>query len=89
MENMVTMITDSGEPIHFYILEETRINAKNYLLVTDAPENEDGACYILKDVSGSEEAEAVYEFLEDDKELEAVFGVFEQLLSDAEVELEK
>ena len=88
-EDCITMITDSGESVDFYVLEETRIHGKDYLLVTDAPEDEDGECYILKDVSGSEEAEAIYEFLEDDRELEAVFGVFEQLLSDAEVELEK
>ena len=85
----ITMVTEDGDEVVFSVLEETRIHGKDYLLVTDAPEDEDGECYILKDVSGSEEAEAVYEFLEDDKELEAVFGVFEQLLSDAEVELEK
>ena len=89
MENMVTMITDSGEPIHFYILEETRINAKNYLLVTDAPENEDGECYILKDVSGENDSEALFEFVEDDRELDGVMGIFEELLKDADVELEK
>ena len=32
----------------FYVLEETRIHGKDYLLVTDAPEDEDGECYILK-----------------------------------------
>lgn len=46
-ENMITMVTDSGESVDFYVLEETRINARSYLLVTDAPEGEDGECYIL------------------------------------------
>ena len=45
-ENMITMVTDSGESVDFYVLEETRINARSYLLVTDAPEGEDGECYI-------------------------------------------
>ena len=49
--DMITMLTDSGESVDFYVLEETRINAVNYLLVTDAPEDQDGECYILKDVS--------------------------------------
>ena len=51
-EDCITMITDSGESVDFYVLEETRIHGKDYLLVTDAPEDEDGECYILKDVSG-------------------------------------
>lgn len=88
-ENMITMVTDSGESVDFYVLEETRINARSYLLVTDAPEGEDGECYILKDMSGQQDAEAVYEFVEDDSELDALMKVFEELLSDADVELEK
>ena len=84
--DMITMLTDSGESVDFYVLEETRINAVNYLLVTDAPEDQDGECYILKDVSGQQ---AVYEFVEDDRELDGLMGVFEELLSDADVELEK
>ena len=88
-ENMITMVTDSGESVDFYVLEETRINARSYLLVTDAPEGEDGECYILKDMSGQQDAEAVYEFVEDDSELDALMKVFEELLSDADVDLEK
>lgn len=88
-ENMITMVTDSGESVDFYVLEETRINARSYLLVTDAPEGEDGECYILKDMSGQQDAEAVYEFVEDDSELDALMKVFEELLRDADVDLEK
>ena len=88
-EAMITMVTDSGESVDFYVLEETRINARSYLLVTDAPEGEDGECYILKDMSGQQDAEAVYEFVEDDSELDALMKVFEELLSDADVDLEK
>ena len=58
-EDMITMVTDSGESVDFYVLEETRINARSYLLVTDAPEGEDGECYILKYMSGQQDAEAV------------------------------
>ena len=72
-----------------YVLEETRIHGKDYLLVTDAPEDEDGECYILKDVSGENDSEALFEFVEDDRELDGVMGTFEELLKDADVELEK
>ena len=73
----------------FLRLEETRIHGKDYLLVTDAPEDEDGECYILKDVSGENDSEALFEFVEDDRELDGVMGIFEELLKDADVELEK
>ena len=85
----ITMVTEDGENVEFSVLEETRIHGKNYLLVTDAPEDEDGECYILKDVSGDQEPEALYEFVEDDRELDSVMGVFEAMLSDADIEIEK
>ena len=85
----ISMTADSGESVDFYVLEETRIGGTDYLLATDAPEDEDGECYILKDVSGPQESEAVYEFVEDDGELDVLFAVFEKLLDDADVEFQK
>ena len=85
----ITMVTEDGDEVVFSVLEEPRIHGKDYLLVTDAPEDEDGECYILKDVSGENEPGAVYEFVEDDRELDSVMGIFEALLSDADVEIEK
>ena len=72
------------------MLEETKINGKNYLLVTDAvEEDEDGECYILKDMSKAEEAQAVYEFVEDDDEIDYLYRIFSELLEDAGVDIEK
>ena len=48
MENSITMQTDDGEEVTFYVLEETKINGENYLLVSDSKE-EDGDCFLLKD----------------------------------------
>ena len=87
--DMITMLTDSGESVDFYVLEETRINAVNYLLVTDAPEDQDGECYILKDVSKAEDSDAVYEFVENDDEMDYLFKIFTELMEDMEVELQK
>ena len=42
MEEKITLQTDNGESVDFYVLEETRINGMNYLLVTDSEEEEDG-----------------------------------------------
>ncbi len=88
-EERITLLTDTGEAVEFYVLEETKINGMNYLMVTDAKEGEDGECYVLKDMSGSAESEAVYEFVENDDELDYLYRIFSELLEDAEVELQK
>lgn len=86
-EKKITMVTDSDETVDFYVLEETRISGVNYLLVTDAEEeDEDGECYILKDLSEAEAAEAVYEFVEDDQEIDDLYKIFSELLEDVDIE---
>ena len=87
MEEKITLQTDTGESVDFYVLEETRINGMNYLLVTDS--EEDGECYILKDVSKAEDSDAVYEFVENDDEMDYLFKIFTELMEDMEVELQK
>ena len=61
----------------------------NYLMVTDTKEDEDGECYVLKDLSGSADSEAVYEFVENDDELDYLYRIFSELLEDADVDLQK
>lgn len=80
-------IDENGEKIEFFIVDETRINGINYLLVFESDsEDEEAEAYILKDVSEAVSEEAVYEFVEDDSELEAVGKVFSELVDD-DVEL--
>ena len=88
-EEKITLETDTGESVDFYVLEETRISGMNYLMVTDSGEDEDGECYILKDMSTAEEEEAVYEFVEDDSEMDYLFKIFTELLEDVDVDLKK
>ena len=89
-EKKITLTNDDGEEIVFYVLEETRINGMNYLLVTDTTdEDEEGECYILKDLSKREEEEALYEFVEDDNEIDYLFKIFSELLDGADVDIEK
>lgn len=89
-EKMITLETEDGDCVDFYVLEETRINGMNYLLVTDSEEDdEEGECYILKDKSRAEDADAIYEFVEDDDEMEYLFKIFEELMEDMDVDLEK
>ena len=89
-EKKILMVTDTGEEVEFYVLEETRINGMNYLLVTDSEEDDDeGECYVLKDVSKADEEEAVYEFVEDDDEIDYLFKIFTELMKDMDVEIKK
>lgn len=77
--------TEDGETVPFYVLEETMINGRNYLLVTDSEEDEAEA-YIMRKVT-DEENQIVYEMIEEDTELEAVSRIFSELLDDVEFEL--
>ncbi len=89
-EEKIILVTDAGEEITFTVLEQTRINGKDYLLVTDSDDpDSDGDCYILRDTSGKDDNEAVYEFVEDDDELDNLFGIFTELMSDTDVELRR
>lgn len=45
-EKKITLVTDDGGAVDFYVLEETRINGMSYLLVTDAADDEEGECYL-------------------------------------------
>ena len=79
-------IDENGEKTQFYVIEETRINGINYLLVSESADDEEAEAYILKDTSDAASEEAVYEFVEEDSELEAVGKVFSELMDD-DVEL--
>lgn len=83
---------DTNEEIEFNVIEETRINNINYLLVTENADgeieeenSEDETAYILKDLSSDTELQANYVIVEDDNELEAVSKVFEELLDDIDI----
>ena len=87
-ENGKIVFTDEeGREDVFYIIEQTRLGNTDYLMVTDTPEEtEEADAYILKDVSKPEDPEAVYEFVEDDKELAAVADIFAELLEDIDIQ---
>ena len=85
MEKITFIPENEEEAVDFYVLEETRIGGVNYILVTDSEEG-DAECLILKDLSEAEDAEAVYAIVEDETELDSVFGVFEQMLEDVDIE---
>ena len=86
--NKIVIKDDEGNEIELFVLEATKINGAYYILTTDAQEDEDGECYILKDISKPEDAEAVYQFVENEDELNFVGKIFAELMEDTEVVFE-
>ena len=80
----ITFRPEGEETVEFYVLEQTRIGGHNYILVTDVEEG-DGDSLILKDMSQDGEEESIYDVVSDDEELEAVSGVFADMLEDVDL----
>ena len=86
MEKIKFTDPDTGECLEFYVLEQTRINNRDYLLVT-VDEDGDSDAFVLKDLSEDTEKEAVYEIVEEEAELEAIAKVFSEMLEDVDIVL--
>ncbi|MBD5136317.1 MAG: DUF1292 domain-containing protein [Lachnospiraceae bacterium] len=88
MYGKVGFTDERGEETEFYIIEETKINNKSYLLVTDTDdeEAEEAEAYILKDISEEESEESVYTMVDEEAELSYVSKIFSELLDDVNIE---
>ena len=89
----IPFLTDDGLKIDFCVIEQTRINGVNYLLVSDdagesAEEEEETLVYIMKESAEEENGMKTYEMVEDEAELTSVFKIFEQLIEDMDLEAE-
>ena len=86
MEEKIVFIDEDGNEVEMYVVEETRINNVNYLLVTeDEGDEEEAEAYILKDMSKEEDEEAVYEMVVEDSEIDYIGKVFSELLEDIDI----
>jgi len=84
MEKLKFNPSDGEGTVELYVLEQTRVAGVNYLLAADSKDG-DGEAYILRDTSQDTEAEALYEFVEDDELLAALSKIFSQMLEDVEL----
>lgn len=83
----INFITDEGEEIPFYIIEQTTLAGKDFLLVTDSDTDEDEAeVYIMQEISDQDD-QTVYVFVEDEAQLEALSKVFAELLDDVDIQM--
>lgn len=80
----IQLTAPDGSLCTFYVEDQTRLNGRDYLLVADAAEG-DANAYIFKDVSDETSAEAVYEQVTDEGELEALMKIFAEMLDDTDL----
>lgn len=85
-ENKITMMDENGDEVILNVLEETRFQGSNYILVEESVEEDTTICTILKDISDEDEPIANYVTVEDENEANAVFEIFERLLEEDENE---
>lgn len=81
----IAFALEGEETAWFYVLEQTKVGGRHYILVTEE-EKGDSDAFILKEISEGKDTESIYEIVEDDTELSAVAAVFENLLEDIEIE---
>ena len=86
MEEKIVLTDDEGNEVEMYVVEETRINNVNYILVTEEGVEEEEIAHILKDVSDENDEEAINEMVEDDSELDYIGRIFSELLEDIDIE---
>ncbi len=79
----ISFETDEGIS-EWYVVDHTRINATDYILVADKPDG-DAECMILKDTAADSDRQSIYEEVTDDEELDAVAGMFEDALGDVDI----
>ena len=84
-DTTVNFTTEDGEVAVFKVMEETKIGGVKYLLVLDDIDGEEEEALILKEKPSEGAEEALYDIVEDEKELTAVAAIFEELLDDLEL----
>ncbi|MCI8407686.1 MAG: DUF1292 domain-containing protein [Lachnospiraceae bacterium] len=80
----ITFDLDDGSEALFEVLEETKINGINYLLVVSAEDEDDEALILREDKL--DENEIVYIPVENEQELQAISKVFLELVDDISFE---
>jgi uncharacterized protein YrzB (UPF0473 family) len=85
-EDQIIMSSEDGKEVIFRVLEQTRLNGIDYLLVSTVEESEEEEeAFVLKDISEETQEEAIYRIVDSDRELEAVTTIFKELLDDIEL----
>ena len=90
-DNTIEFETEDGDKVLFAVLEQTTLGGVNYLLVEaeDLEEAEDeGSFLVLKEQRDDSAGDmTTFDIVDDEKELEAVIRIFDELLVDLDLEV--
>ncbi|MCR5728373.1 MAG: DUF1292 domain-containing protein [Lachnospiraceae bacterium] len=81
---LIKFTTDDGNVINLYAIADTKLNGRNYVLVSDSEDDMEANAYILKELA-SDNKEVAYALVDDKTELDAVGEVFNELLDDVDI----
>ena len=84
----IIFTSEDGQEVLFRVLEQTKLAEEDYLLVSREGEDGEEEALILKDKSVESDEDAIYELVEDEKEMKLLAKVFEELIGDIEIEIE-
>lgn len=89
MTEQIIFTNEEGEEVRLYVVEQTTLAGRDYLLVTDGEEDESDAYIMRSTGEDSANGELVCEFVEDEQELDAISKVFAELLEDVSIEVQE
>ena len=84
MEKITFTAPDTGETVDFFVLEQTVVSGRSYLLVAE-DDSEEAEGYILRKNEDVSDSLSEYEFVTDEEELRSIGKVFAELLGDTDV----
>ncbi|MCR4892048.1 MAG: DUF1292 domain-containing protein [Lachnospiraceae bacterium] len=83
----VAFTLDNGEEQDFYVIGKADVEDVSYILVAEEEEGDSDAL-ILKDVSRDKTSEeAVYEMVDDERELQRAIAALHTVLEDVSIEI--
>lgn len=81
---LIKFTTDDGKEVDLYAIADTKLNGKNYILVSDSESDMEANAYILKELA-SDSKEVAYALVDDKDELDAIGDIFNELLDDVDI----
>ena len=81
---LIKFKTDEGNEIDLFAIADTKLNGRNYILVSDSESDMEANAYILKELA-SDSKEVAYALVDDKQELEAIGEIFNELLDDIDI----
>lgn len=84
--SIIVFEDENGVSTGFEVVEQTTLGGVNYLFVVER-ENEEEFLILRENGEAGDADTAAYDIVEDEKELDAVIRIFDELLEDVDLEV--